>query len=59
LLSPLLSEGRGPISATDLRLFCIYYSKPGDILQRLRKMEKSFPPSAAELFKTMMGKYRK
>jgi len=59
LLSPLLSEGCGPIPATDLRLFCIYYSKPGAILQRLRKMEKSSPPSAAELFKTMMEKYRK
>jgi len=59
LLSPLLSEGRGPIPAAGFRLFCIYYSKPGAILQRLRRMEKSSPPSAAELFKTMMEKYRK
>jgi hypothetical protein len=59
LLSPLLSEGRGPIFAADFRLFCSYYSKPGAILQRLRKMEKSSPSSAAELFKMMMEKYRK
>jgi len=58
LLSPLLSEGRGPISAADLRLFCSYYSKPGAILQRLRRMGKFTPSGAAELFKTMMEKYR-